>query len=774
MQWLANILYNYLHMNTLNRKVLHIVRFLLIFFLSVPRVSYAQKTRSFSLDLNYGNFKLETSRDGRGLLLSDILGITYKEDQSAPALPYLPVSVLIGPDEVYTGFSVSSLDTLVATNILLAPNPEPMQMSTHPNFEMKKDDVEFGSTMYPKSQAEYTGTHVSDGYRLLTFLVCPFRYDAGAKSLYFKNGIELTVTTRGSTTKQSLKGVGANMRAAVQDKAINADELEHLYGSVQDRSASREGSDKIRYLIITDESLKPAFETLAEWKNMKGVCSKILTVDSIYSNYTGTTLPEKIKRALKDYYSGEHVGLEYVLLGGDTNIVPARMCYIKCGSVIDTTPADLFYACLDGDVSWDGNGNGVYGEVADSVDISPEIFVSRLPVRTVSDAMAFVNRVVEYERNPKEGFWHNNILMGGCMVDTCFTINGVVMSDTQYKSEKTYNDYVIPNWSGTRVRFYDTATDFAEGASYQFNAENLQEQLSCGYNFVDIETHGNNRTWNAEEGVSYNHSDAASLVNDGYSVLFTTACNTNAFDQYDPCLAEAFMRNHQGGILAYVGCSRSGWYYKSVSPQNPSNQINEDIYDILFSRNETSFGKIVMRGKGDANLNYQDDTAYRWLLFGINPLGDPEMPVFTSEPQTFDSVEVSFANGEVRVYSHVPGCRFCFIDKTDRDFYYVAENNSIAAIRNEDGIYQVCITKPGFVPYIALAATNVYVQNEELDYPVHVFTKNQSFLGANVTNLQNVGPVLVKDRGSMTVKKKGGATLDRGFSVELGGSLEIK
>jgi hypothetical protein len=38
--------------------------------------------------------------------------------------------------------------------------------------------------------------------------------------------------------------------------------------------------------------------------------------------------------------------------------------------------------------------------------------------------------------------------------------------------------------------------------------------------------------------------------------------------------------------------------------------------------------------------SYSDNTT-RWLMFGLNLLGDPEMPVFLSHPMSFENINVS-------------------------------------------------------------------------------------------------------------------------------------
>ena len=84
------------------------------------------------------------------------------------------------------------------------------------------------------------------------------------------------------------------------------------------------------YLIITSENLRNTFQTLADWKTKKGVPSIIETVENVVKKYRGADTQEKIRNYLTDIESV--YGSLFVLLGGDTNIIPARVK--KVGKVV--------------------------------------------------------------------------------------------------------------------------------------------------------------------------------------------------------------------------------------------------------------------------------------------------------------------------------------------------------------------------------------------------------------------------------------------------------
>ncbi|MCR4915822.1 MAG: hypothetical protein K6A96_08715 [Prevotella sp.] len=104
----------------------------------------------------------------------------------------------------------------------------------------------------------------------------------------------------------------------------------------------------------------------------------------------------------------------------------------------------------------------------------------------------------------------------------------------------------------------------------------------------------------------------------------------------------------------------------------------------------------------------------------------------------------------------------------------LGKNTNSTGIRDEGGLYQICITKPGYIPYIALAGNNahLYVQNEQIDNVIHVFT-NSTSIGSSVTLEKSPGPVKI-ERGGGLVINSNNVVIEDDFEVKLGGTLEIR
>jgi len=85
---------------------------------------------------------------------------------------------------------------------------------------------------------------------------------------------------------------------------------------------------------------------------------------------------------MRNYIISEYQahGIEYVLLGGDDELVPHRgfYCIVYSSSTYEDSdiPADLYYSALDG--SWNDDGDGYWGEIGED-DLLPDISVARFP-----------------------------------------------------------------------------------------------------------------------------------------------------------------------------------------------------------------------------------------------------------------------------------------------------------------------------------------------------------------------------------------------------------
>jgi hypothetical protein len=276
-----------------------------------------------------------------------------------------------------------------------------------------------------------------------------------------------------------------------------------------------------------------------------------------------------------------------------------------------------------------------------------------------------------------------------------------------------YTEYIQPHWSGTRYRFYDTATDFAGGPDYHVTDDHVNEQLELGYNFFHMATHGNQTIWGMESGSSYSSYDANNASNINlYGHVLTMACITNAFENgkygSEPCLSEAFIRNPGGGAVSYIGSSRYGWGYSTLSSHGTSLKYDRMFYKFLFTGEPVGYPQRLgavyqqMKTYWAGSCNWYG--SYRWCQFAINLMGDPELPIYTYDPGTLNPIYPTAVNYRPQLFSVDIGVADALVCLMQDGYVYTygkadANGTFEAPIDPEPGVMQVTITAPNYYPY---------------------------------------------------------------------------
>lgn len=737
----------------------------------------SQRTKTVTLSYNTYDFLL-SQNGGKTSISSNVHRLLFGESEQEPALPMIPVNVLIGFNEEMVDFEASMSSDTTWSNIEMAACARPLPTNTR--IPLRSGQPDFTATY--NALVEAGETHEMDGYRFITFYVSPFIYTSQNSTLTLNRSIEIEVTL--STPENGGMGVptilpepGAVMREAVQMMCENPEDMGICYGigafdgsnagnggSLNQNENIYETQQPVEYIIVTSPMMKAAFQPLAEWKTRKGVKTKILTTDSIYAQYSGSSPQVKIKNALHDYYRGTHTGLKYVLLGGAPSIVPRQKClvYRKHDDVVTdtaTTPCDLFYASMK-TIEWDSDHSDRYDTLDVQVSIDPDLFVTRIPVYSSAQAKVFIDRLLEYERNPNLEGWKNDILLAGTKMHYYYP-NG--MSDAQHNGEDLYALHINGKWNSDRVRLYDTYTDFPDGADYDFTRDHLQLELAKGYTFAHIETHGWYDFMQMEAGSNYNFNFSSNLQNSGYTNILTTACNTNAFDM-DNCLSKGFICNANSGILSYYGSSREGY--------NPtSSELHGTFFDKLLADPFHCFGKAAILAKQGS----RPGSTERWLEMAINPIGDPEMPIYLTRPQKLPPFTYSYTDTTLTINDDGNVWNVCVTSADDNGASYCVRKNTYV---NHQVTFKfpprpcfVCVMRPGYLPYTTLLDETAYVQNETLTDGA-VITADRVFTGHHVTDQKAPGDA-VFESGEYVIRGKNGVTLDRGTIIKKGAQVSV-
>lgn len=737
----------------------------------------AQTTKTYTLEFDETDFTIAKS-NGKDYIISDTQPLCYDEDTSLPEIPYLEINILLPENNTCSGFSYRIKDSVtIEEDITLKANSGVIPMSQISSVT-PANKREYPQNNYP-FEIKMLDEDIMDGYRYVALRVSPFSYNAKEKRLRYASEIELSIELEDAYLPHPATSFYGkkSIELMIKDLVINPEEFYWpKQRIVRTKSSNSIQNDTIKYLIVTSENLKNAFQTLANWKTAKGVKAKIETVEDIYDKYTGASHQIKIKKCIYDY---KQQGLEYVLLGGDVDIVPAQGCYGKVTNSEEAfedfhIPTDLFYSLFDGDFAWNADGDSIIGEIEDNVSFLFDNYVaiSRLPVSTPQEVEIVVQKTINYELNPPS-MGHNSMLLIGDKVH--YYKDG--HSDSEIQSMKMYNTYVGKYSPNVNLSFlFDTNTSYEGGASYELNPTNLQNRLAEGFHYIHVMTHGLPNLWELEKG-EYLTSNAQSLCSSVPSILLTTSCYSNAFDKPYLCLSEAFIQNPQSGVVVFWGSSREGWGHKDSINHLHKNSIEYSckFYRSLFRYKICRFGKIVTTVKDSRSPTSYDP--YRWLHFSLNAIGDPELPIYIESPKSIEGLSWVHKDSNLYVTTNTTGCTITLSSANDNgdSYYHIERDTCRYTFQNVNALenYQLCITKDNYKPIlITNLKSNVIIQNQTFN-STSIVTGDEIVIGRNISSAVEEGPVVIES-GSTTFDATNSVTIKNGFECKIGATLEIK
>lgn len=703
-----------IHLQTNNMKRLSIIVSLLFacVFGSLGQIQH-------QLTFNEADYYFNTNNEGYTTILGQ-QEFSYEENNN-PCLPILVRTFALPYGSFLENYSFEiSNPRLIKENVILTSNPTmlPIVETLEDNIDLP---IRYEDGVFPTSNLTYVNTTQWQGVSMANFLISPFIYDTIERKLYFIDTINIVINIS-TTDNNSITTEDTDViRKVVKNLSTNKEDVDDIISQIPEQSYYYR--DEIEYLIITNSELEPSFHKLLNWKRTKGLYSGIITLEEIQFRYDGDDMQEKIKKCIFDAYL--NYGLKYVVLGGDDTIVPVRGCYSTASIYTDyEIPSDKYYGCFGGNFQWDGNGNGIFGELTDNIDFSENVYISRIPTRDIDQTDNYIKKLIDYETGHKSSNWSKSMLTGGVKKWNTDSVRG---SDTYCQGNIFYERFISPNWDGQRFSFYDTYTDFAGGANYDVTWENVQEQLSAEYMFFSFGTHGAINTWQMEKEPSYSAYNAKELTSPSVPIITTEACSTNAFDNiYDPCLSESFLRSPLNDVVAYWGSSRYGWGQKSYDSLGASLDYEGYFYRNLFGKEveNKNLGRIISM----ARMNYIPFTNYyssiRWLQFSLNIVGDSEMPVYTDLPKTFHQIDIQY-NPEARcidINTNVPDTRISVIgcDYNGVNYHDIIKKSSIGSFYRLPKDFVVSVTKQNYKPYIYMVkqTENGYLQGEA-DYEIY-------------------------------------------------------
>ncbi|MEZ5360012.1 MAG: C25 family cysteine peptidase [Candidatus Zixiibacteriota bacterium] len=545
------------------------------------------------------------------ILLQDGAG---EGEPGEPALPIVGGRLLLPPNSGVISVSVETEKPIsLGVGYRVEPIQFPYALSSEPSRIVAATpdaSIYERNADYPEKLVESAGTFSFRGYDLAVLRMFPVVYNPVSGELLFYPRMVVTIEVENAVKANSLfRGLPVDAELAA-DKVDNDEEVSAYQG------LSKSGMDAYSLLIITNETLKPTFATLASFHNGRGLATVVRTTAEIGSNNTDV---------LRDYIRNEYLtnGIEYVLLGGDDEIIPAAGFYgaVNTSSGLEVDygiPADLFYSCLDGPMDYDGDG--VYGEWGDggpngqSIDMIAEVFVGRASVSNTTEAQRFVAKTIRY-LTTQGTYLKKSLLLGEYLGFGGISDYGGNAMDqlVGYCEDDDYVTYGMPEDTFEFDRLYDR-----DYAGNDWPVTELFDRINSDFHLINHDGHSNT-SYALKCGSS---TAIQEMKNDNLFLLYSQGCYAGSFDLGD-CWAEYVNIRTDHGAFAVFMNSRFGWG-SSYTTDGSSQKFQRQYWDAIYNpdENKLELGRANSDSKED-NLYLSASGSTRWVYYEMNLFGDP-------------------------------------------------------------------------------------------------------------------------------------------------------
>jgi len=554
--------------------------------------------------------------------------ITQQQVPGEPLIPFYGAKILLPFGEkivniqtTHSGWELVTSDTYID----FARNQQPTSVQeiipTHRNDALYQSDFP-----YPSHEFKLISTEMYTGHSIALINVYPIRYIPGTGTVEYASNWSLEVETSYDAEladNQSRMLQNSNKVLSELNNMVDNSYEKNSYLGKEAKSFYRDNLidplDPHDYIIITSENFLPTFADFKDWKISRGAQAEIYTVEDILDNYSGINDAEAIRNFLilaYTYWAGSSNPLEYVLLGGDDEIVPSVSFYVAAGGTIGYIPSDLYYGGLDG--NWNEDGDSRYGEMEDNPDFYPELAVGRIPGDVQQDFVNAINKIQSYTDVPKPA------LEKACMVGENLNTNPMTWGGD-------YKDDVATRIPVDNYHFY---TLYQREGTYSGNA--VKAAINSGMGIINHMGHAN---YSILMGINPNTPDT--FINDEYGFIYTQGCYPAAFDDGTSGSAECVGERlviAEHGPMAFVGNTRYGWYSPG-SIEGTSEQFDRTFFDALFIENIRELGKANDYSKV-ALVSTVDNPWMRWCYYELILFGDPGTEVIMTDGE-FPYLEVT-------------------------------------------------------------------------------------------------------------------------------------
>lgn len=590
----------------------------------------------------------------------NIPGYSSTLEIGLPQIPVIRETIAI-PSDVHS-YSIntlaSSFDDTIGYHIYPFQNPE---IDSDDDFVINEDFYKL-NTCYPKNLVFAENITNWRNIEIISIQINPIMYNPNTTELKIYDYILLEIEYNSSGfTSKTISPIFSNLAKTV---VLNSDSIK-----IENKD-NRDESSSFNYLAIAHPPLENAAKPLIEWKNRRGLKSKLVNTSE-----TGITA-NNIKNYITNFYSS-NPDLEYVLLIGD--IDDLTWC-----SFWGVTGSDYWYGDISG-------------------DIYPELAVGRISAKNSSEVTQQIDKIISYETNPPVGDWVNKALLVAHKEGAPGKYEGC--SET------------------IRTSPYTDSYDFLTGYGSQGESNtDVNNKINTGIGILNYRGHGGYNCWSdgwtTAHDDGYYNSDVEALMNGNYTTIhYCIACNTADLSSSDKCLAEAFIKSENASV-AFLGATEPSW-------TEPNHNFDQQLFQASGNGGVYNAGWIsnyansqLIDYYGSSSMYMDNVKMYLWL-------GDPSLELWTDTPERINVTHPLIVTNEmsnlfnVTVHHNGSVLENAFVCiENGQDFYEIGYTNVTGCYQFDisnlsSGYLNVTVTKHNFIPYVGSADIPVRIPLEE-------------------------------------------------------------
>ncbi len=572
--------------------------------------------------------------------------------EGSPSIPLFAADILLPQNtEIQSIKIVSTNYYQKIADIKIKPASRQFPLSKPDNnYVVTPNEAIYNSNnIFPENKLNNFNTHFLAGHSIGSFTICPIEYTPSENKVKFIKNIEVEITLKSTNKAANNLRTNSNIKNRITKIVDNPAALKN-YSYTKDLS-------EYDILLISNNVLLPEFQDYIDFKTSTGYAIATVTVENIYTSYSGADNQEKIRNCITDYY--QNYGISYVILGGDadpaTPVVPHRGFYSNTEYGYDDSdiPSDMYFSCLDG--NWNTNGNGYWGEPGED-DLYAEVSIGRLCVDNATEIENSTHKLYMYQNEPVIDDIEKALMIGELLWDGIWG----KMYKTQIETGGTFDGYTTigigeemaieqlyeqdGNWSHSQV--------FAQYNTTGVNLLNHLGHCDVTYNMT---------MYNSDINTTNFQNNG---VTRGYAIEYSQGCYCGSYDNRtttgsytDDCFSEV-MTGFENGNVAFISNSRYGWG-DNTGTNGSSHYYDREFFDAIFGENITQIGDADRDSRED-NIGYIDYGANRWCMYETTLFGDPSMDIWTAQPTSITAnynAAVSIGTTQITFITDAPYAR---------------------------------------------------------------------------------------------------------------------